>query len=196
MSLVRKTSAFTLKPAEIRKLIYNCQDLRERIIIRLMAHCGLRRNEVATLRVERIDWDRRRLSFIGKNRLPGVVPTPPDLLQDIKFYLAGRSSGWLFPARKQTKAGHLTRIQINRIVGQVGQRAEIKSPNPRSKTGNINPHLLRHTFARLCKDAGCSIEVVQGLMRHASFKTTFDYYGTLDFEAAQASYEQNFLPRL
>jgi len=186
---------YTLKPAEIKKLIFHCTDLRERIIIRLMVHCGLRREEVATLLIDRIDWTRSRISFIGKGRLPGNVPAPPDLMQDIKFYIAGRKSGYLFPAKK-LKNAPLTNGQINRIVADIGKRAGLKSPNPNSKTGNINPHLLRHTFSRLCKDSGLGIEEVQGLMRHKSFKTTYDIYGTLDFDEIQKRYEDKFLARV
>jgi integrase/recombinase XerD len=189
------TARFTLKPSEIKKLVFHCQDLRERIIIRLMAHCGMRREEVSQISVDRIDWERNRVSFIGKmHRKHQSVPVPPDLMQDIKFCLAGRKTGYLLPAKKRD--GHLTVIQINRIVAALGKRAGVRSPNPRSKTRNINPHLLRHTYARVCKDAGLTIEEVQGLRRHASFKTTYDLYGTINFEEIQKRYEEKFLPRL
>ena len=183
---------YTLKPAEVKKLIFHCVDLRERIIIRLMVHCGLRREEVATLLIDRIDWTRNRISFVGKGRLPGIVPVPPDLIQDVKFFIAGKKSGYLFPAKKRKNAP-LTNVQINRIVSGVGTRAGIKSPNPHSTTGNINPHLLRHTFSRLCKDSKLDIETVQNLMRHKSFKTTYDLYGTQDFDDVQDKYEKAFL---
>jgi hypothetical protein len=42
-------SRFTLKPSEVRRLINACQDLRERILVRLMVHCDLRREETANL---------------------------------------------------------------------------------------------------------------------------------------------------
>jgi hypothetical protein len=44
--MVSKAARFTLKPSEVKKLVFHCQDLRERIIIRLMAHCEMRREEV------------------------------------------------------------------------------------------------------------------------------------------------------
>jgi len=186
---------YTLKPAEVRKLLFHCADLRERIIIRLMVHCGLRREEVANLLIDRIDWDRNRITFIGKGRLDGIIPVPPDLMQDIKFFIANRRTGYLFPARKKKNAA-LTITQINRIVSEIGARAGLKTPNPKSKTGNINPHLLRHTFCRMCKDSGLGIEEVQGLIRHKSFKTTYDVYGTLNFDEIQNRYEAKFLSRL
>ena len=186
---------YTLKPFEVKKLIYNCSELREKVMIRLMVHCGLRREETANLLIDRIDWERNRISFVGKGRLSGVVPVPPDLMQDIKFYLANRKTGFLFPAKKRKRAA-LTMTQVNRIVSEVGKRAGIKSPNPKSKTGNINPHLLRHTFSRLCKDSGLGIEEVQGLMRHKSFKTTYDAYGVLGFDEIQERYENKFVANI
>ncbi len=78
---------YTLKPTEIKRLLFHCQSLRERIIIRLMVHCGLRREEVASILIEKIDWQRERISFIGKGRLAGITPVPPDLLQDIKLFM-------------------------------------------------------------------------------------------------------------
>jgi integrase len=160
-----------------------------------MVHCGLRREEVAGLLIDRIDWERARISFIGKGRLTGIVPIPPDLMQDIRFFIAGKKTGYLFPARKKKNAA-LTITQINRIVTEIGKRAGLKSPNPKSETGNINPHLLRHTFSRLCKDAGLGIEEVQGLVRHKSFKTTYDVYGVLNFDEIQKRYEDKFLSRI
>ena len=188
-------SRFTLKPSEVRRLINACQDPRERILVRLMVHCRLRREETASLRVARIDWERRRISFVGKGRLVGPIPLPADLMQDIQFYLADRQEGHLFPARKK-KGAALTNFQVNLIIAAIGNRAGLKSPNPKNTTGNINSHMLRHTFARLCKDSGLGTEATQRLMRHASFKTTNDLYGTMDFESVQKLYESQFLKRV
>ena len=40
----------------------------------------------------------------------------------------------------------------------------------------IGWHTLRHTFSTLVKSLGVDAEVVQELLRHASFKTTMDGY--------------------
>jgi len=40
----------------------------------------------------------------------------------------------------------------------------------------IGWHTLRHTFSTLVKSLGVDAEVVQELLRHASFKTTMDSY--------------------
>jgi integrase len=66
-----------------------------------MVHCGLRREEVAGIQGEKIDFERNHISFLGKGSLAGMVPLPPDTVQDIKIFLAGRVSGYLFPAKKK-----------------------------------------------------------------------------------------------
>ena len=71
---------------------------------------------------------------------------------------------------------HITPTQINRIVAKAGHRAQLNNPIPELK--NINPHILRHSCARILKDRGLSLEVVQRVLGHLSFKTTMDLYGT------------------
>jgi class 3 adenylate cyclase len=114
-------------------------------------------------------------------------------LQDINFYLSGRTEGPIFPSKKKGKKEPICLVQINRIVSDIGKRAKIENPNPNSKTKHVTPHLLRHSFARMAKDAGLTVESVQKLLRHASFKTTMDLYGTMSFEDVQENYEDKFL---
>ena len=55
------------------------------------------------------------------------------------------------------------------MLTKVGEKAGIENPAPGLK--NINPHCLRHSYARHLKDAGMSIEAIQNIMGHSSFKT-------------------------
>lgn len=54
--------------------------------------------------------------------------------------------------------------------------AHLKNPIPELK--NINPHILRHSCARILKDRGLSLEVIQKVLGHLSYRTTMDLYGT------------------
>jgi integrase len=44
--------------------------------------------------------------------------------------------------------------------------------------GNLAPHDLRRTCARLCRQSGGALEQIQLLLGHASIQTTMDYLGT------------------
>ena len=46
----------------------------------------------------------------------------------------------------------------------------------RSNTSRVNTHMLRHTFATMCIEAGMQPVVLQKMLGHRSIKTTLDVY--------------------
>jgi site-specific recombinase XerC len=62
------------------------------------------------------------------------------------------------------------------IVAAAGEAAGLTNPNPRRS--RINPHLLRHSFARHYLDAGGSLRALSYILGHSSIVTTGDVYGT------------------
>lgn len=103
------------------------------------------------------------------------------LQEDLKVYihygLNNPKKGYIFPAVSSlNKNGHISNTEINRIVARAGHKAQLHNPIPELK--NINPHILRHSCARMLKDRGLSLEVVQKVLGHLSYKTTMDLYGT------------------
>lgn len=175
-------SQFHLSEEQIKQLIKHAEKLRDKIIIKLLAYCGLRRFEVAKIKIEDIDLKQRKIKILGKKNIERLATIFSDhLVEDLKIYLTyvlqGVRSGYLFPAVSSlNKQGHITNIEINRIVAKAGKQAQLVNPVPELK--NINPHILRHSCARILKDRGLSLEVVQRVLGHLSFKTTMDLYGT------------------
>ena len=175
-------SQFHLTDEQIRTLIRHTEKLRDKIIIKLLSYCGLRRFEVAKIMIEDVDLDTAKISILGKKNIQRLATIfSNQLIEDMKIYiryvLENRKSGYLFPAVSSLNGkGHITPIQINRIVAKAGKRAQLKNPIPELK--NINPHILRHSCARILKDRGLSLEVVQKVLGHLSYKTTMDLYGT------------------
>jgi integrase/recombinase XerD len=175
-------SQFHLSPDQIKILIKHTEKLRDKVIIKLLAYCGLRRFELAKIKIEDIDFVTNKISISGKKNIGRLATIFSDqLLDDMKIYLRyvlkDVKSGYLFPAVSTlNENGHITPTQINRIVAKAGNRAQLQNPIPELK--NINPHILRHSCARILKDRGMSLEVVQKVLGHLSYKTTMDLYGT------------------
>jgi integrase len=175
-------SQFHLSEDQIKMLIKHTEKLRDKVIIKLLAYCGLRRFEVAKIKIEEIDLEQRKIRIVGKKNIERLATMFSDqLIEDLKIYityvLQGKRAGYLFPAVSCLNTqGHITNIEINRIVAKAGKRAQLDNPVPELK--NINPHILRHSCARILKDRGLSMEVVQRVLGHLSFKTTMDLYGT------------------
>ena len=175
-------SQFHLTEDQIKILIKHAEKLRDKVIIKLLAYCGLRRFELAKIKIEDIDFKTNKISIMGKKNIDRLATLfSEQLLEDLKVYvqyvLKNAKKGYLFPAVSSlNRKGHISTTEINRIVAKAGHRAQLHNPIPELK--NINPHILRHSCARILKDRGLSLEVVQKVLGHLSYKTTMDLYGT------------------
>lgn len=175
-------SQFHLTEDQIKMLIKHTEKLRDKVIIKLLAYCGLRRFELAKIKVEDLNLETAKIRILGKKNIERLATIFSDqCMEDLKLYikyvLNDPKQGFLFPAVSSlNNKGHISVTEINRIVAKAGKRAHLNNPIPELK--NINPHILRHSCARILKDKGLSLEVVQRVLGHLSFKTTMDLYGT------------------
>ncbi len=175
-------SQFHLSEEQIKLLIRHAEKLRDKLIIKLLAYCGLRRFELAKIKVEDIDLTTNKIRILGKKNIDRLATIfSEQLLDDLKIYiqyvLNNPKQGYLFPAVSSLNENeHICATEINRIVAKAGNKAQLHNPIPELK--NINPHILRHSCARILKDKGLSLEVVQKVLGHLSYKTTMDLYGT------------------
>ncbi|WJZ03480.1 Tyrosine recombinase XerC [Corynebacterium freiburgense] len=133
-------------------------DDRVRIMLELMALCGLRRGEVAKVRAADITrsegvW---LLRVEGKGGHVRVVPCPPHLGRQISAV-----GGWLFPGQCE---GHISAAHVGKLVSRA---------LPEDWTG----HKLRHRFATAAYRATHDIRAVQELLGHAKIETTRVYIG-------------------
>lgn len=186
MSEAGKESFYYLTREEIKKLVLCASSLRDRIIIKILARTGMRRGELRDLEIRDVNFDKRRI-FIrsGKGDKSRTVPIDSDTLQDIKFYIGERESGRLIISNKQDS---ISLKQINEICAKCGRKAGVRHPNPVKK--DINPHLFRHSFARMMLEKGMRMEEVQKILGHSTIKTTIDVYGTPGLEATQKNYDK------
>ena len=182
----QKSSHYSLKPAEIKKLIFSCKNFRNRCLIKLMAYTGMRRAEVKDLDIQDLDFERRRIHIrSGKGGKSRVVVVSQSVLADLTHLIGNQQKGPVFISNKNSRFNN---AQINRIIAQAGEAAKIVNPNPQLK--HINPHLLRHSYGRNARAAGQRIEFIQHQLGHASIKTTMDIYGKPSVDDMQEDYEQ------
>lgn len=153
-------------------------------MLALFAYTGMRRAELQTVMIDDISLVRQRITIRkGKGGKHRIVFYPRSVAEILKAHCGARLHGPVFSGPQGTS---LSLRQINNIVAGAGRRAGIRNPNPRYL--NITPHLLRHSFARNWKSANGSVETLQKLLGHASYKTTMDLYGTLSIEEIEANY--------
>lgn len=114
--------------------------LRDNAIIRLFVDTGMRRGELAGLRVEDIDFDQDIAYVIGKGSRPRACPFGAKTGQALDRYLRERAkqvhsgSLWLWLGKK----GRLSESGVRQVIGRRGEEAGL---------GHIHPHQLRHSWA-------------------------------------------------
>lgn len=176
---VRSGNWLTLEQAE--RLI-NAPDLtrlkglRDRAILALMIGGGLRRSEVANLKIENIQQRESRwaiIDMIGKGNRVRTIPLPNWAKRAIDEWIetANISSGYVFrPINKgDTITGEkLTSQAIQNIVKEYATACGF----------NLAAHDLRRTFAQLARKANAPIDQIQLTLGHASVQTTERYLGT------------------
>ena len=130
---------------------------RTRLILRLAAELGLRRGEVARVRVEDVERDLSgfTLRVVGKGGRVRRLPLTDALAAAIRRHAAG-AGGWLFPGQVD---GHLSA----QYVGKLAARA---LPDAWAM------HSLRHRFATAAYGVDRDLLTVQALLGHASPVTT------------------------
>ena len=150
--------------------------VRDRAILGLLLGCALRRAELVRLQVQDIQQRTGRWvipDLAGKGNRFRTVPIPAwvKLLLD-EWMIAGNiQSGPLFrPVNKGGAVGSdgLTENAIWWIVREYASELDF---------GQLAPHDLRRTCARLCRASGGALEQIQLLLGHQSIQTTMNYLG-------------------
>lgn len=171
---VPETPPPVLREAEIKKLLEvtsgpGFDERRDRAIITLLFDTGVRRAEIAGLRVEDIDWEHEVFGVVGKGRRPRAVPMGRKATQALDRYVRVRAKHseakgpWLWLGRK----GRLTDTGISQMLRRRAHEAGI---------GEIHAHLFRHTAAHEFSAAGMGDSDIMRLMGWRS-RTMLTRYG-------------------
>jgi len=181
---------FTLTQDEVERLIKAAGSLRNRVLVELLAFTGLRREEAVNVDIEDVDCGRLRVVVKnGKGEKQRIVPISQRLAADVTALAGKRRKGPLFLST-HGKAQRLDVRAVNYVVADAGKRAGITNPNPNRK--DVNPHLLRHTFARHWLSAGGDLRKVSQVLGHESVEITHRVYGTASEEEVAGEYARIF----
>jgi site-specific recombinase XerD len=149
---------------------------RDRALLALLLGCGLRRAELVSLTLDRIQQREARwviVDLMGKGNRVRTVPVPAWVKQAIDAWTAaaGVREGPVF--RPVNKGGEMGE-------GRLGEQPVwwvVKGFAAAIGVDNLAPHDLRRTCAKLCRKAGGDLEQIQMLLGHASIQTTENYLG-------------------
>ncbi|MCZ4276258.1 tyrosine-type recombinase/integrase [Rhodococcoides yunnanense] len=156
---------------------------QHRVLVLVLAYCGVRWGEAIGLRVRHLDLLRKRINIVDnavqveqqihvgtpKSHKSRAVPVPAFLVAELAHACEGKGRDDLVFSGRGGE-------YLRRSVSSTGwfTRAVAKSGAPR-----LTPHDLRHTAASLAISAGVNVKALQRMLGHASAAMTLDVYADL-----------------
>jgi integrase/recombinase XerD len=159
-------------PEEVARLIDSATTPFYRTILMTLYATGVRRAELAHLKVSDIDSQRMVIHIQGgKGRKDRDIMLSPKLLEALREHwrsLKRKPKVWLFPGNRW----HTADYPITTKVAWLACREAAK----RAGLGDdIHPHTLRHCFATHLLEAGADLRTIQILLGHRDLEETTIY---------------------
>lgn len=154
-------------------------EARDRAMFELAYSCGLRAEELVSVRVGDIDHDGEQLRVEGKGRKTRFVPVGEPAMAAVRLYLE-RGRPALAAAADPSLAGgppaNLLLSRTGRALGTSDVRRRLRAWTGRTGVGReATPHSLRHSFATHLLDGGADLRSIQEMLGHASVSSTQIY---------------------
>jgi len=158
-------------------------ELRDRALFELAYSCGLRAEELVSLRTADVDHDAEQVRVEGKGRKTRLLPVGEPALAAIRAYLERARPALQAPSVDARDALFLSKT--GRRLGTSDVRRRLRTWTERvgaidpagasAGRGRASPHALRHSFATHLLDGGADLRSIQELLGHASVSSTQIY---------------------
>jgi integrase/recombinase XerD len=167
----RRRLPTVLSPEEVSRLINAAGTFFRRTLLMTLYGTGMRRSELAHLKVGDIDSQRMIIRVVaGKGGKDRDLPLSPTLLETLREYWRWRKPKlYMFPTR--TRGLPIEEPISDKTVwiacSEAARRAGINK--------RVTPHTLRHSWATHLLEAGTDLRTIQVLLGHGDLETTAQY---------------------
>lgn len=150
--------------------------LRDKALLETLFSTGLRVSELASLNRDKINFERREFSIVGKGGKERVVFLSESAVHWLDQYLKSRKDPFnpLF-IRLQVKTTMESDPEKLRLTTRTIQRIVEKYVKETGLSVKATPHTLRHSFATDLLINGADIRSVQEMLGHSNIATTQVY---------------------
>jgi integrase/recombinase XerD len=161
-----------LSQEEVTSLIESAPTPFQRTLLMALYATGLRRAELARLKITDIDSSRNVIHVQGgKGRKDRDVMLSPNLLEALREHwhsLRRKPAIWLFPGNRWHTADHPISTKVIWFACKEAARlAGIRK--------EVHPHTLRHCFATHLLEDGADLRTIQILLGHRDLEETTIY---------------------
>ena len=167
----RRRLPTVLSREEVSRLINAAGTLFRRTLLMTLYGTGMRRAELAHLKVSDIDSQRMIIRVVaGKGGKDRDLPLSPALLEILREYWRWRKPRlYLFPTRTCSRS-HDQPISDKTVWIACSEAARQAGISKR-----VTPHTLRHSWATHLLEAGTDLRTIQVLLGHGDLETTAQY---------------------
>jgi integrase/recombinase XerD len=167
----RRRLPTVLSREEVSHLINAAGNLFRRTLLMTLYGTGMRRSELARLKVGDIDSQRMIIRVVaGKGGKDRDLPLSSALLETLRAYWQWRKPKlYMFPTRTRgrTLEQPISDKTVWIVCSEAARQAGIKK--------HITPHTLRHSWATHLLEAGTDLRTIQVLLGHGDLETTAQY---------------------
>ena len=160
-----------LSREEVSRLINAAGTLFRRTLLMTLYGTGMRRSELAHLKVGDIDSQRMIIRVVaGKRGKDRDLPLSPALLETLREYWRWRKPKfYMFPTRTRRVQSEepISDKTVWIACSEAARRAGIHK--------RVTPHTLRHSWATHLLEAGTDLRTIQVLLGHGDLETTAQY---------------------
>jgi site-specific recombinase XerD len=150
----------------------SAQGIRDHAILMLLAIYGLRRGEIATLRLDQIDWRQRRMSIHRlKRRQPQVYPLQRSVAEALSRYIESVRPTVPYPQIFITLHAPRRPITGGAIYHIVSERLRSLG----IEAAHFGPHALRHSCAAKLLASKMTLKEIGDHLGHRSTAATMIY---------------------
>ncbi len=156
-----------LTSEEVSRLLAAVESPKAKMLLTVMYGCGLRISEAVGLEVRDVDSQRMVIHIRqSKGRKDRYVPLGTRLLTQLRnYWRAERPARFLFPGSQADRPWNVAAVREEfRLAKRI---AGIEIP--------CTTHVLRHSYATHCLQAGMDVGAIQQVLGHRSLETTATY---------------------
>ncbi len=161
-----KSLPTVLSQKETITLLKSITNIKHKTALTIIYSCGLRISELINLKINDIDFDKKRIHLIAaKGKKDRFVQLANRTEQLIHYYLKRYNPEiYMFEG---FKGGKYSATSIQKFIKKYVRAVGITKP--------ITPHSLRHSFATHLLEKGIDLRYIQYILGHSSSKTTEIY---------------------
>ena len=152
--------------------------MRDRAMFEVLYATGMRVSELVGLNIGDVDLTKKMVHCVGKAQKVRMIPLSESAVTAVEEYRDNARSQLVKDSEEDTdtlfvnhRGGRLTRQGFWLILKQYADELGVS---------DLNPHMLRHSFAAHMITSGVDLRRVQTLLGHASLSTTQIYAQTIN----------------